>query len=81
MIIKINIALVIILMLISCVPWNQHTPTDPIITYDSLLTLSDSGDQVLYNDNLEGRIVWNEFYFMLSLINMYEETKQEKPRC
>lgn len=78
MIIKINLTLVIILIIISCVPCNQHNPTDLISTYNSLLTLSDGGDSLLYNDNLEGRIVWNECYFMLSLLNMYQATKQEK---
>ena len=33
---------------------------------------------LLYNDNLSGRIVWNERYFMESLINIYEATKDKR---
>jgi hypothetical protein len=33
---------------------------------------------LLYNDNLSGRIVWNEQYFMESFINMYEATKDKR---
>ncbi|MBN1226293.1 MAG: hypothetical protein JXA79_04830, partial [Deltaproteobacteria bacterium] len=33
---------------------------------------------LLYNDNLSGRIVWNERYFMESLINIYEATKDRR---
>lgn len=33
---------------------------------------------LLYNDNLSGRIVWNEQYFMESLINMYRATKDKR---
>lgn len=47
-------------------------------TYDELLNATDSGKALLYNDNLEGRIVWNEAPFMESLIDMYEATSDHK---
>lgn len=46
--------------------------------YDDLLNSTSSGDALLYSDNLNGRIVWNEVYFMESLINMYEATSDPR---
>jgi len=46
--------------------------------YDDLLKATSFGESLLYNDNLTGRIVWNEAQFMESLINMYEVTKDRQ---
>jgi len=46
--------------------------------YDDLLNSTGSGDALLYSDNLNGRIVWNEVYFMESLLNMYEATSDPR---
>ncbi|MBC7344230.1 MAG: hypothetical protein H5U03_02165, partial [Clostridia bacterium] len=46
--------------------------------YDALLEATSFGDALLYNDNLTGRIVWNEAQFMESLVNMYELTKDSR---
>ncbi|MGB9774843.1 MAG: hypothetical protein ACPL4I_12670, partial [Bacteroidota bacterium] len=43
--------------------------------YEDLLKATSFGKSLLYNDNLIGRIVWNEAQFMESLINMYDLTK------
>jgi len=43
--------------------------------YDDLLKATWSGGSLLYENNLTGRIVWNEAQFMESLLNMYELTK------
>jgi len=43
-------------------------------TYDELLNSTDFKDGLLYEDNREGRIVWNEAPLMESLVNMYEAT-------
>lgn len=46
--------------------------------YDFLLNSTRFGDVLLYSDNLNGRIVWNEAYFMESLLNMYEATSDQR---
>ncbi|MDI9617165.1 MAG: hypothetical protein QFX31_07370 [Methanothrix sp.] len=46
--------------------------------YDELLNSTKSGNALLYNNNLNGRIVWNEAYFMESLLNMYEATSDPR---
>lgn len=38
----------------------------------------DKSQKLLYNDNLSGRIAWNEQYLMESLINMYEATEDQR---
>jgi len=45
------------------------------VVYDKLLKATSQGQKLLYDDNLTGRIVWNEAQFMESLLNMYEATK------
>lgn len=47
-------------------------------TYDALLKATSFGENLLYRDNLTGRIVWNEAQFMESLINMYDLTKDAR---
>ncbi|HEU68906.1 MAG TPA: hypothetical protein ENN53_06820, partial [Candidatus Acetothermia bacterium] len=47
---------------------------DPVQVYDGLLAAVSSGEDLLYHDNLTGRIVWNQAQFMESLINMFELT-------
>lgn len=44
------------------------------VIYDNLLSATSNGHDLLYQDNLIGRIAWNEAQFMESLINMYEVT-------
>ena len=46
--------------------------------YNDLLQKTNQGKSLLYNDNLMGRIVWNEAQFMESLLNMYEACKDER---
>jgi|FaiFalDrversion3_1042247.scaffolds.fasta_scaffold01524_2 hypothetical protein len=46
--------------------------------YDGLLAATSFGRNILYSDNLTGRIVWNEAQFMESLINMYEVTRDRR---
>ena len=48
--------------------------SDAQVVYEELLKATSFGQRLLYDDNLTGRIVWNEAYFMESLINMYEVT-------
>lgn len=55
-----------------------ETEQDPIVVYQKLLAATEDGEQFLYEDNIKGRIVWNEQYFMESLINMYEVTGEER---
>jgi len=43
-------------------------------TYGELLNSKDFKNGLLYEDNREGRIVWNEAPLMESLVNMYEAT-------
>lgn len=43
--------------------------------YDALLEATSLGRGLLCNDNLTGRIVWNEAQFMESLLGMYELTQ------
>ncbi|MBC7239843.1 MAG: hypothetical protein H5T71_07075, partial [Chloroflexi bacterium] len=47
-------------------------------TYDALLEATSFGKDLLYGDNLTGRIVWNEAQFMESLLNMYELTRDRR---
>ena len=42
--------------------------------YDELLNATKSERSILYSDNLQGRIVWNEAQFLESLVNMYKGT-------
>jgi len=51
---------------------------EPQEVYDELLRATSFGKSLLYNDNLIGRIVWNEAQFMESLLNMYEATKNRQ---
>lgn len=46
--------------------------------YDHLLAATSFGQDLLYEDNLTGRIVWNEAQFMESLVNMYEATHNRR---
>lgn len=46
--------------------------------YDALLQATSFGKNLLYSDNLTGRIVWNEAQFMESLLNMYELTRERQ---
>ena len=48
------------------------------VTYDNLLSATSYGRDLLYQDNLTGRIVWNEAQFMESLINMYKVTHNHR---
>ena len=68
----------------SCIP-NREVPvvkTPPgelaVFFYEKLLAYIDQGDRLLYSDNLSGRIVWNEQYFMESLVNMYQITGEKR---
>lgn len=51
-----------------------HNPGSARQAYNDLLEATSFGQMLLYDDNLTGRIVWNEAYFMESLVNMYEVT-------
>ncbi|RKY92951.1 hypothetical protein DRQ15_00815 [candidate division KSB1 bacterium] len=48
------------------------------VVYEKLLKATSLGQKLLYDNNLTGRIVWNEAQFMESLLNMYEATKDRK---
>jgi hypothetical protein len=78
-------ALAFLLLLTNCSS-NQNTPdvgslpseNDAVSTYERLLSYVDQGDRLLYPNNLTGRIVWNEQYFMESLLNMYQVTGEKR---
>lgn len=54
--------------------WMLLPSNRPETIYKSFLTFTNNGSSFLYEDNLYGRIAWNQQYFMESLIYMYEVT-------
>lgn len=55
-------------------PISRLSTTEVQNIYNDLLKATSFGKALLYNDNLTGRIVWNEAQFMESLLNMYKAT-------
>ncbi|MEA3358777.1 MAG: hypothetical protein U9R17_05140 [Thermodesulfobacteriota bacterium] len=55
-------------------PINQLQP----VLNDRISGQMISENSLLYNDNLSGRIAWNEQYFMESLINMYKANRDKR---
>lgn len=56
-------------------PTNTMSIQEVTGVYEALLEATHFGEKLLYDDNLTGRIVWNEAQFMESLLNMYELTQ------
>lgn len=52
--------------------------SEPLQVYNMLLEEASFGDDIFYDNNLTGRIVWNEASFMESLINVYELTREKR---
>ena len=67
--------LVLALMAVSPAPGGAGE-VKPVAIYRQLLAASDGGQRFLYDDNHTGRIVWNQQYFLESLVNMYKATGQ-----
>lgn len=73
------------LLLTGC-RFNQGVPhgrvasiaNEAIAAYEKLLSMVGQGAGLFYSDNLTGRIVWNEQYFMESLLNVYQATREER---
>lgn len=73
-----TILLLLLFFLFWCFNEMAFSVQEPLKIYNMLLEETSLGDDILYDNNLTGRIVWNEVPFMESLINVYELTREKR---